>query len=146
MLTEQLERRVRGGSLVELINKPLDMSQQVEHGAGLEDEYQPAIQVSQGSHKPAVMQPDSTNLPMVCPKLENQKHPTSEAAETPRSPPGSDSEQRCTCHSSASFLTIMSSIINTKITTRSRIRPKHPGAMIMRRKRAHLHLSQGCQH
>ena len=102
MLTEQLERRVRGESLVELINKPLDMSQQVEvvvvveDGGGLDDEYQPAMQVSQGSHKQAVMHPDSSNLPMVCPKLENlhQLPPTSEA-DTPRSPPRSDIEQRC---------------------------------------------------
>ena len=116
MLTEQLDRRVRGESLVELINKPLDMSQQVEHGVvvvggGLDDEYQPTMQVSQGSHKAAVMRPDSSNLPMVCPKLENLHQsppPTSEAVETPRSPPRSDPEQRCTSHSSASSLTVLS--------------------------------------
>ena len=117
MLTEQLDRRVRGESLVELINKPLDMSQQVEHGVvvvdggTLDDEYQPAMQVSQGSHKAAVMRPDSSNLPMVCPKLENLHQsppPTSEAGETPRSPPRSDPEQRCTSHTSASSLTVLS--------------------------------------
>ena len=116
MLTEQLDRRVRGESLVELINKPLDMSQQVEHGVvvvdggTLDDEYQPTMQVSQGSHKAAVMRPDSSNLPMVCPKLENLHQsppPTSEAGETPRSPPRSDPEQRCTSHSSASSLTVL---------------------------------------
>ena len=34
MLSEQHERRVRGESLVELINKPLDMSQQVDDDGG----------------------------------------------------------------------------------------------------------------
>ena len=38
MLTEQLDRRVRGESLVELINEPLDMSQQVEDGGGFDEE------------------------------------------------------------------------------------------------------------
>ena len=38
MVTEQVERRVWGESLVELINEPLDMSQQVEDGDGFDEE------------------------------------------------------------------------------------------------------------
>ena len=37
MVTEQVERRVWGESLVELINEPLDMSQQVEDGGGFDE-------------------------------------------------------------------------------------------------------------
>ena len=131
MLSEQHERRVRGESLVELINKPLDMSQQVDDDGGgdlVDDEkYQQAMQVSQASRQPAVMQPDSSNLPMVvcqqelvvCPKLENlhQSPPTSEPAETPTSPPRSDIEQRCTFIHSSHFLTITFVTTNISITT-----------------------------
>ena len=104
MLTEQFERRVRGESLVELINKPLDMSQQVEDDDGdgdLDDGFQPGLQVSQGGQKPAVMQPDSSNVPMVFrPKLENiHQSPPRSQPETSMSPPRSDVEQRCSFHS-----------------------------------------------
>ena len=37
MVTEQVERMVWGESLVELINEPLDMSQQVEDGGGFDE-------------------------------------------------------------------------------------------------------------
>ena len=82
MLTEQVERRVWGESMVEPINEPLDMSQQVEDGGGFDEECN-AMQVSR------VMHCDSLNAPK---ENLHQSHPTSEAIET-----RSDEELRCIC-------------------------------------------------
>ena len=136
---------------MELINKPLDMSQQVEDddgGGDLDDGFQPGLQVSQGGQKPAVMQPDSSNVPMVFrPKLENiHQSPPRSQPETSMSPPRSDIEQRCSFHSvpfSHHYLKHHHHHNHIRHHDQHQ-NGKNAGARILRREASHLPLLQGC--